>query len=1064
MSGRGRGIRSKGPEVSSKDQDSSEFSSDEDEEVSRENVALRGQPRLPRGGLSSRGRGRQSAAVATKPATGDSDSEFSLSPDRTAGRDVDVDDSVVALLGEEVADILTTKDEDSTEPQIKVAESKEEELEEKKTALETAIPDQTGDKERLSAMPDQAEDKESLFENSSKEYMLRSDYLPPQSRLTGLFPGKPTVGRKCKLQTNHFAVSLKFPEGMIYMYDVTIVPPWNRDYRRQDKQLYHDVIKEWKEACPAAKANTSAWVFDGHKSLFSTKLFRIEELPDQKVTVWSQEEERYLDVIVKDVQRVNDIRVTKDIVEWAMKGRSGMIPQDALQALDIVLKEAVNLDLNFYNIGRSYFPMDGQTIDVGFGKEVWCGSFSAVRPYGWKDHEILLTLNVDTAHKPATRNLFLVKESAPGKCDSYVHYVLTGDGRRKVVLNFNRGLTDEQVQTLRSDIKDLKVKYELPKEDGVHKRHYRINGLRNTASKEIIPDLGISVEKYFKETYKVDLKYPNLPCLWVGSRMKTICVPMEFCRMDRQPMPKSKKLQDDAVAKMIRQTAMKPVDRQKKIIENLMKSNNMYKTDPYAKEFGINVAGEMATLTGRVLDAPVIEYADKKESSINKATPGKWFQGKNQYVVGGMVSNWCVLDFAMLTDGNFQEIVQNFASVGKESGLKFNSSKTEVLRLKGSSKDAEFAPGVMEDLFKKIVGHFEEKGKSLQLVLVVFPFKAGFLYDKIKQLADKKFGIVTQCCLKGTLWKKGDSIDKLVVANICLKINSKLGGINHVLSAKSKPAILKRPVMVMGADVSHPAPESRGSKPSIAAIVASNEPKAANYEVEVRIQSGAQNEEVIQDMKNVTKSLLLKFFASNKGRKPEKIIMFRDGVSEGQFLTVLAKELIDIRSACNELEDGYQPQITYIVVQKRHHTRFFPTDSNKYKNGNALAGTVVDQGINHPTEGDYYLLSHEGIQGTSRPCHYQVLWDDSEFSADELEVLSYYLCHLYARCSRAVSYPTPTYYAHLVADRARKHHNELAGALLGSTSGSGGCDLSDNDQRRVKDLVETPVLKTMYFV
>ena len=44
--------------------------------------------------------------------------------------------------------------------------------------------------------------------------------------------------------------------------------------------------------------------------------------------------------------------------------------------------------------------------------------------------------------------------------------------------------------------------------------------------------------------------------------------------------------------------------------------------------------------------------------------------------------------------------------------------------------------------------------------------------------------------------------------------------------------------------------------------------------------------------------------------------------------------------------------------------------------------------------------SHEGIQGTSRPCHYHVLWDDSDFSADELEVLSYYLCHLYSRCTR----------------------------------------------------------------
>ena len=27
--------------------------------------------------------------------------------------------------------------------------------------------------------------------------------------------------------------------------------------------------------------------------------------------------------------------------------------------------------------------------------------------------------------------------------------------------------------------------------------------------------------------------------------------------------------------------------------------------------------------------------------------------------------------------------------------------------------------------------------------------------------------------------------------------------------------------------------------------------------------------------------------------------------------------------------------------------------------------------------------------------------------------------------NRSVSYPTPTYYSHLAADRARKHHNEM---------------------------------------
>ena len=73
---------------------------------------------------------------------------------------------------------------------------------------------------------------------------------------------------------------------------------------------------------------------------------------------------------------------------------------------------------------------------------------------------------------------------------------------------------------------------------------------------------------------------------------------------------------------------------------------------------------------------------------------------------------------------------------------------------------------------------------------------------------------------------------------------------------------------------------------------------------------------------SVSKSFL--FFTS--GRKPEKIIYFRDGVSEGQFTDVMLREMSAIQRACKSLEDGYEPGISFIVVQKRHNTRykFFP--------------------------------------------------------------------------------------------------------------------------------------------
>ena len=38
---------------------------------------------------------------------------------------------------------------------------------------------------------------------------------------------------------------------------------------------------------------------------------------------------------------------------------------------------------------------------------------------------------------------------------------------------------------------------------------------------------------------------------------------------------------------------------------------------------------------------------------------------------------------------------------------------------------------------------------------------------------------------------------------------------------------------------------------------------------------------------------------------------------------MIYKEVTSIQAACKRLEDGYRPGITFVVVQKRHHTRLF---------------------------------------------------------------------------------------------------------------------------------------------
>jgi len=47
-----------------------------------------------------------------------------------------------------------------------------------------------------------------------------------------------------------------------------------------------------------------------------------------------------------------------------------------------------------------------------------------------------------------------------------------------------------------------------------------------------------------------------------------------------------------------------------------------------------------------------------------------------------------------------------------------------------------------------------------------------------------------------------------------------------------------------------------------------------------------------------------------------------------------------------------------------------PNDADR--SGNCPAGTTIDAGLGHPTEFDYYQLTHGGLIGTSRPAHYSV--------------------------------------------------------------------------------------------
>jgi eukaryotic translation initiation factor 2C len=255
--------------------------------------------------------------------------------------------------------------------------------------------------------------------------------------------------------------------------------------------------------------------------------------------------------------------------------------------------------------------------------------------------------------------------------------------------------------------------------------------------------------------------------------------------------------------------------------------------------------------------------------------------------------------------------------------------------------------------------------------------------------------------------------------------------------------------MIMGADVTHPPPGSsflRKGKdgkmvevgpPSFAAVTASIDRTGMPYmmHIEAQEKAGKGAAEVIQRLQFIVEKFIDRFIQETNRVRPYKIIYFRDGVGDGQFQEVLRTEMTAIRNACScgRFGKGYEPKITFITVQKRHKTRFFLKEGNQILN--AKPGTVVDTDIVHPVETDFYLLSHQGLLGTSRPTRYHVLWDDSDYSMNEIQTLAYFLCYMFVRCNRSVKIPAPTYYSHWAAKRAEILSKGWGEAYYGDIAG-----------------------------
>jgi eukaryotic translation initiation factor 2C len=321
----------------------------------------------------------------------------------------------------------------------------------------------------------------------------------------------------------------------------------------------------------------------------------------------------------------------------------------------------------------------------------------------------------------------------------------------------------------------------------------------------------VTVAEYFLQQYGETLLYPYLPCVNVGSQKKAVLLPAEKCVV---PTGQVRSKPDPAtVAMLIKYAAVKPQERND-FIENgsLMPQLRM---NAAASSFGVaKIAPEPLAPEAVLLPPAKLQYAD---GVVDPKLTGSWHSKKFAHAPPNSVDGGYPFGVLIVGDrrgGSYSNevkaIIDGLTAEGKITGV--------ALRHRGEPVSCAMSPDALNKAMADML-----KYDQVHFIVVLMTIEC---YAQVKYSADT-LGITTQCVRLNKVQK---SI-RGYWGNLMLKINVKLGGVNHTLASRlterdlgewrgmverneAVEAFQEPPVslgwifdkhcMVVGIDVSHP--------------------------------------------------------------------------------------------------------------------------------------------------------------------------------------------------------------------------------------------------------------------
>uniref|UniRef100_A0A8C9X020 Piwi-like RNA-mediated gene silencing 1 n=1 Tax=Sander lucioperca TaxID=283035 RepID=A0A8C9X020_SANLU len=426
-------------------------------------------------------------------------------------------------------------------------------------------------------------------------------------------------------------------------------------------------------------------------------------------------------------------------------------------------------------------------------------------------------------------------------------------------------------------------------------------------------------------------------------------------------------------------TKLEPEQREVRL--NRFVSNIHTNTDAQAEldKWGLNFDKQLLHLTGRVLPAERIFQGPKSVEHSWAADWSKEMRGM-PLISSPPLENWLML-YTRRNGNEAQSLLQTLNRVSGPLGFRMQR---------------------YEDHQESLVRALQQNvGPHTQMVVVVLPSNRKDKYDSVKKYLCVDCPVPSQCVVSRTISKPQTLMT--VATKIALQMACKMGG--ELWSVE----IPLKQLMIVGIDCYH---DTLAGKRSIGALVASLNQGMSRWFSKCVLQHKGQ--EIMDGLKMALTAL--KAYLKFNNCLPSRIIVYRDGVGDGQLHSVVSYEVSQImdsiKTARAETSNAKSSGLD-VVVKKRISSRFFAHINGKVTN--PPPGTIVDSEVTRPEWYDFYIVSQAVRSGSVSPTHYNVVYDTSGLKPDHMQRLTYKLCHMYFNWQGIIRVPAPCQYAHKLA-------------------------------------------------